>query len=90
MMRLLQVLPLLALFAFVASTALFLSQGGFGGGHGRFDKVIVILGLPWVLIPWPDVFLRSDYLSFIFLPLVMNLGFVGLLLLVLRCAHRAG
>ena len=28
------------------STALFFSQGGFGGGHGRFDLYIFLLALP--------------------------------------------
>lgn len=29
---------------------LFFTQGGFGGGHGNFDGLIVILGLPSIYL----------------------------------------
>ena len=32
------------------STALFLYQGGFGGGHGRFDQAIAYLEAPAILL----------------------------------------
>jgi hypothetical protein len=34
----------------VISTVLFLKQGGFGGGHGRFDGCISVLELPSILL----------------------------------------
>lgn len=48
-------------------------QGGFGGGHGDFDRLIYVLGLPWAAIPWPDMMLRHDFVWLIGIPLVLNL-----------------
>jgi len=60
----------------LASLALYVSQGGFGGGHGRFDLAIFLLGLPWdyliSLLPWRILFKR-DYEWLIVLPLLLNL-----------------
>jgi preprotein translocase subunit SecE len=68
------------LAVFVLSSILFLAQGGFGRGHGRFDQAIGLLGLPWVLIwfviPWPSSIESSDYFMLVLLPLVLNLAVV--------------
>ena len=55
---------------------LFLMQGGFGGGHGRFDLVLFGLGLPWSLVPWPETVTKSDLVWLVVIPLVMNLAVV--------------
>jgi len=63
----------------VASSLLFLIQGGFGGGHGKFDFAIGILGLPWVaLISKDSVISRmafsvgGDFLWLIGFPFLLN------------------
>jgi len=63
---------LLAVVIAAASAVLFLKQGGFGGGHGDFDKIIFILGLPWTGIPWPQFIIKHDFIWLIGLPLAMN------------------
>ena len=69
----------------VISSALFAAQGGFGGGHGRFDGALFVLGLPWVLIPWPESMAWSDYLRLVALPFGFNVCTVlGLRFLLTR------
>jgi len=72
------VVVVLALFA--ASSILFAAQGGVGRGHMRFDQVIGILGLPWLLIlevtPWPESLWLGDYVMIVLLPLACNLAVV--------------
>ena len=69
--------------------ALFLLQGGFGGGHGSFDLIIWIVGLPATLITtflpvWP-----GDFLALVLLPAVLNLGAWAALLGVWGRWHKA-
>lgn len=57
----------------LSALLLFVSQGGFGGGHGSFDRAIWILGLPGILattsLPvWP-----GDFLALVLLPALLNL-----------------
>ena len=72
------VVVVLALFA--ASSILFAVQGGFGGGHGRFDQALFLLGLPSSLIvvsaPWTESLWLGDYVMIVLLPLVCNLAVV--------------
>jgi len=72
----------------VLSSILFLAQGGFGRGHGRFDQAIGLLGLPWLLIfvvdSWPESLWLGDYVMIVLLPLALNLCVVLVLHLVLR------
>ena len=72
----------LALFA--ASSILFAAQGGFGRGHARFDQVIGLLGLPWLLIPWPESLWLGDYVMIVLVPLVCNLVVVLVLWALLK------
>lgn len=72
--------PALALI----STALYFGQGGFGGGHGRFDAVLLSLGLPWSLLPLPDFLLASDLVWLTVLPLLINSALVACVTLWLR------
>jgi hypothetical protein len=58
------------------ASALFAAQGGFGAGHGRFDQALFFLGLPWLLIPWPESLWVSDYVMIVLLPFVCNLAVV--------------
>jgi hypothetical protein len=59
-----------------AASVLFACQGGFGGGHGRHDWAIGLLGLPAVLaldrLPVPAVFERSDLWLVIWFPALLN------------------
>ena len=58
------------------STIVFLTQGGFGGGHGDFDFLIGILGLPSILVmeilPLPDLVLKNDISLVVWLPAILN------------------
>jgi len=43
------------------ATILFILNHGFGGGHGKYDSALGVLGLPWILIPWPDFLFKHDF-----------------------------
>jgi hypothetical protein len=60
------------LLAAVVATALFFAQGGFGAGHGDFDAVIWILGVPGILLTAPGPVASHDLLRLIWWPAVWN------------------
>ncbi len=62
---------------FALASLMYAVQGGFGGGHGRFDLAIYVLGVPWVLVPWPDWSYARDFHWLILIPFVMNSAVVG-------------
>lgn len=76
MSRLTKVMVAIPLLAGLTASLLFLAQGGFGGGHGKFDGLIVVLGLPTVLMsesaPLPNFITRHDFFLIVALPTVMN------------------
>ncbi len=76
---LLQILAPLIIADCILSTILFVTLGGFAGGHLHFDRVIFILVLPWILIPWPEAVWRYDFVPFILIPLAMNAAIWGVL-----------
>jgi len=57
----------------IIASMLFVLAGGFGGGHGRHDFAIGLLGLPAMLVleqlPIPAVFARQSLLTSVFLTL---------------------
>ena len=73
--------------AFVVSSVLFRLNGGFGGGHGRYDLVIGCMALPWIMLEslLPDS-LRpaSDYSLFITLPFTLDLFLIYASLFAIR------
>ncbi len=77
-------MPLLAipLLAGVVSTVLFFTQGGFGGGHGKFDGSIIPLMLPSIylvqVIPLPHWMLYFDLMYTVIFPTLVNTGLVWL------------
>ena len=73
----------------VVSTALFLKQGGFGGGHGDFDKVILVLGFPWAALPWRGFLARHDFAWLVALPCVLNVITVMVVSAVVRACRRS-
>jgi hypothetical protein len=81
----------LAVFGLTAlgavSSLLFLKQGGFGGGHGDFDKLLFIMGLPWTALPWPDVLTRHDFVWLIVMPFCFDLAIVLTIAAILRGRH---
>jgi hypothetical protein len=81
-------LLVVVLVLFAASSILFAAQGGFGRGHGRFDRALFVLGLPWmavlVLIPWTESLWLGDYAMIVLLPLVCNLAVVLLVWALLK------
>ena len=83
-------IALLAVTAVAAiSSFLFLSRGGFGGGHGDFDKVLFLLGLPWTSLR-PSGFLETnDFVWLIALPFGLNVIVVFVVSAVNRVKHRA-
>ena len=62
------------------ASVLLMAVGGFGGGHGRFDGQIYLLGLPAIAVldslPIPQFLERSDLLLIICYPALLNLVFV--------------
>ncbi len=86
---------LLPLVCSIVSTGLFFWQGGFGGGHGKFDFYIFLLALPSILllevISVPTVFDQSDLVLVIWLPAFLNFLFLALFASIIyyygRC-HR--
>ena len=50
------------------SSLLSMRQGGFGGGHGDFDRALFTMGLPWAKIPWPEVLIQHDFVWLVALP----------------------
>lgn len=93
MYRLLVLVPILA--ALVA-TCLFLLQGGFGGGHGRLDLPIALLGFPAVLfiekMPHPAAVERHDLALIIWWPAALNVVIwaIGITLVRWLIAVRGG
>ena len=73
----------------VVSSLLFFNQGGFGGGHGDFDKALFIMALPWAAIPWPESLIRRDFIWLIGLPLCLNIATVLIAAAVLGSRRRA-
>src|SRR5438128_2354120 len=75
-------LVVVPLLAGVVSTILFFAQGGFGGGHGSFDGIIVTLMLPSVFaaeaIPLPQWILYFDLTYTVIIPTLMNTALVWL------------
>ena len=71
------------------SSVLFLKQGGFGGGHGDFDKIIFILGLPWVGMPWPASFSKHDFIWLIGLPFCLNIATILLITTGVRARRQS-
>jgi hypothetical protein len=86
--------PLVALppLAGLIATALFLLQGGFGGGHGRFDGLIVTLMLPSIyliqVIPLPGWILHYDLAYTVALPTLVNTGLIWLAYEIVRVVRR--
>jgi len=71
------------------ASLLFIVNRGFGGGHGKYDSALGVLGLPWILIPWPDFLFKYDFVWLVLIPLVSNLLVVLVVgKLVLRHARR--
>lgn len=56
----------------LSSTILFILQGGFGGGHLRFDHALYLLSLPWNYMPMPECLLKHDWVHIIAIPWSMN------------------
>ncbi|MBY0502613.1 MAG: hypothetical protein K2X03_01805 [Bryobacteraceae bacterium] len=81
------------LYAAAVATGLFFAQGGFGGGHGMFDGIIVCLVFPSILaisvMPLPEFVLYYDYLFLIALPALANFALLWLGLWCVRFLKRA-
>ncbi len=82
-------LVVVSLWAAVFAVAIFASilclvQGGFGGGHGRYDRLLTILGLPWNLFPWPDSVVNQPLIWLVFVPGLFNTLVAGIITYLLR------
>jgi hypothetical protein len=88
-------LPALPIAAAMVATVLFLSQGGFGAGHGKFDMALGILASPGILlvdyVPLPTTV--PDFVLVVILPAMLNvvlwLALTRILRAVLRCKSTA-
>ncbi len=74
------------------SLILFLINGGFGGGHGRYDQLVFVASLPWGLLEGalPETVLvrTSDLVMFILIPFILNMALVYIVLWVI-CPIRS-
>jgi len=93
--RVLQWVVAIPLAAATLATGLFFLQGGFGGGHGRFDGAIALLGLPSVflveVVPLAHLLEKSDLLLVVWVPAAANSilwALAGLGVEALRRAQR--
>jgi len=76
---------------FLLASSLFFAQGGFAGGHGRFDFILELLALPWVFIPWPKaLWARGDYFPVVVIPFLMNCAVLVVLVLAFRRTAKSG
>jgi len=69
------------------STVLYILQGGFGAGHGRYDVAVFFLGLPWVFL-MPDSAMGLYAFWLIGLPWLLNVLTVIIIAFLIR-ARRA-
>lgn len=81
--------------AAVVATVLLVAQGGFGAGHGAFDRAIWILGLPASLllewVPAPRVVERHDLLLMVWWPAIANvLLWAGVVEVLMRLRVEGG
>jgi len=82
--KLARLLWLVPLALGLPSTLIYFGQGGFGGGHGSYDRLLFALGLPWCLLPLPGLFHSSDLIWLIAVPFVINSMIFSLLAFWLR------
>ena len=83
--RIMLVISVAVLAVFLLASALFIFQGGFGGGHLRFDHILYWLAFPWFLLPLPEaVWAQSDYLPLVLVPFLMNCAVFLIIFLALR------
>src|SRR4051794_7389971 len=69
---------------FILSSGLFALQGGFGGGHGRFDIALYCMSLPWLWL-FPDaIWSAGDYLPVALCPFLLNLTVLLIMRFVLQ------
>jgi hypothetical protein len=86
--------PYLPIVAGTLATFFFFLQGGFGGGHGRFDGLIVVLMLPAIalleVVPMPEAIVRFEYIFLIAIPTLINVGVLCLIdhLTTFRPKHK--
>jgi hypothetical protein len=59
----------------IIATSLFMIQGGFGD-KGSFDRVLMILALPWAMIHWPDFVWEQPFLFLVLIPFFGNIACV--------------
>ncbi len=69
----------------LVATVLFVVNHGFGAGHGNYDLALGILGLPWILLPWPQFLRQHDFAWLVVVPFGLN---YLLVLTVSRLARR--
>ncbi|MCU1336316.1 MAG: hypothetical protein JWO19_1897 [Bryobacterales bacterium] len=82
------IVVLAALFSI--SAVLFVVQGGFGGGHGRFDWFIGIVGLPWILLPWPEGFVNFEPVWLLAAPFLIDILLVLGIAKIVKLARGQG
>lgn len=65
----------------ICAAAMFLYQGGFGGGHGKYDIYIFWLGVPgiWLVDALPDrlAMLVPDFCLILLLPALLNFALIA-------------
>jgi len=81
-------LMLLPPLAGTISGILFLQQGGFGAGHGKFDPLLMVFGFPGNLLsmglPLPEWYFHSELVYVVLVPMLINTGLVWSVYLALE------
>jgi hypothetical protein len=85
MKYLIRLIWLLLCLGWVLSTILFALQGGFGGGHLRFDQALYFLGLPWNQMTLPEMIVKHDWTFIVAIPWIIN-TIIAVLITIL--SHR--
>jgi hypothetical protein len=72
----------------VVASALFLWQGGFGAGHGSFDRAIWFMGLPGTAVMMLLPFWPGDFLMLVLCPFVINFALWAAAIIIGRRLER--
>ena len=73
---------------FLVASWMFFAQGGFGGGHGRFDMALGLLASPWLWVI-PETAWVNDFAAVVLIPFLINAALILLLQLFLARRRRA-
>jgi hypothetical protein len=85
-------IPLIPLIQLLIASTLYICQGGFGGGHGKYDFPIQMFSVPGIyLIGWLPVnswSMKSDFLLLLLPSAIINMVLWSLFAIVIRAVAK--